>query len=79
MKKKASFIFNFDSFKDAELVAESLSPEVKHKIPKANIEISLSKNALFLKIESDDVSTLRAACNSYLRWVNTAINVNQLV
>lgn len=79
MKKKASFIFNFDSFKDAELVAESLSPEVKHKIPKANIEISLSKNALSLKIESDDVSTLRAACNSYLRWVNTAINVNQLV
>jgi len=79
MKKKATFIFNFDSFKDAELVAESLSPEVKHKIPKANVEISLSKNALSLKIESDDVSTLRAACNSYLRWVNTAINVNQLV
>ncbi len=79
MKKKATFIFNFDSFKDAEIVAESLSPEVKHKIPKANVEISLSKNALSLKIESDDVSTLRAACNSYLRWVNTAINVNQLV
>ncbi|UCF11891.1 MAG: hypothetical protein JSW06_07565 [Thermoplasmatales archaeon] len=79
MKKKATFIFNFDSFKDAAIVAESLSPEVKHKIPKANVEISLSKNALSLKIESDDVSTLRAACNSYLRWVNTAINVNQLV
>ena len=79
MKKKASFIFNFDSFKDAKLVVESLSPEVKHKIPKANVEISLSKNALSLKIESDDVSTLRAACNSYLRWANTAINVNQLV
>lgn len=79
MKKKATFIFHFDSFKDAEIVAESLSPEVKHKIPKANVEISLSKKALFLKIESDDVSTLRAACNSYLRWVNTAINVNQLV
>lgn len=79
MKKKATFIFNFGSFKDAEIVAESLSPEIKHKIPKANVEISLSKNALSLKIESDDVSTLRAACNSYLRWVNTAINVNQLV
>ena len=79
MKKKATFIFNFNSFKDAKIVAESLSPEVKHKIPKANVEISLSKNALSLKIESDDVSTLRAACNSYLRWVNTAINVNQLV
>ncbi len=79
MKKKASFIFNFDSSEEAKLVAESLSPEVKHKIPKANVEIFLSKNALSLKIESEDVSTLRAACNSYLRWVNTAINVNQLV
>ena len=79
MKKKATFIFNFDSFQDAEIVAESLSPEVKHKIPKTNVEIFLSKNSLLLKIESDDVGTLRAACNSYLRWVNTAINVNQLV
>lgn len=79
MKKKASFIFNFDSSEEAKVVAESLSPEVKHKIPKANVEISLFKNALSLEIESDDVSTLRAACNSYLRWVNTAIKVNQLV
>ena len=79
MKKKASFIFNFDTNKEAKLVAESLSPEVKHKIPKANVEIFLSKNILSLKIESEDVSTLRAACNSYIRWINTAIKVNQLV
>lgn len=79
MKKKALFILSFDSSEEAEIVAETLSPEVKHKIPKANVELSLSNNALSLKIESDDVSTLRAACNSYLRWVNTAIKVNQLV
>ena len=79
MKKKASFTFNFDSSEEAKLVEESLSPEIKHKIPKANVEISLSKNILSLKIESEDVSTLRAACNSYLRWINTAITVNQLV
>jgi tRNA threonylcarbamoyladenosine modification (KEOPS) complex Pcc1 subunit len=79
MKKKASFTFKFDSSEEAKLIKESLSPEIKHKIPKANVEISISKNILFLKIESDDVSTLRAACNSYLRWINTAITVNQLV
>lgn len=79
MKKNASFIFTFDSFEEAEIVAESLSPEVKHKIPKANVELSLSKNILSLKIESEDISTLRAACNSYLRWINTAIKVNHLV
>ncbi|MFW6122231.1 MAG: KEOPS complex subunit Pcc1 [Petrotogales bacterium] len=79
MNKKASFIFTFNSIEEAELVAESLSPEVKHKIPKANVEIYFSKNALSLNIESEDLSSLRAACNSYLRWINTAIKVSQLV
>lgn len=79
MTKKANLIFYFDSSEEAKLVAESLSPEIKHKIPKTDVEISLSKNSLFLKIESEDVSSLRAACNSYLRWINTAINVKQLV
>ena len=77
--KNATFIFNFDSNEEAKLVAKSLSPEIKHKIPKTNIEMSISKDTLSLKIESKDVSTLRAACNSYLRWINTALKVKQLV
>lgn len=79
MMKIANFIFYFDSFEEAKLIVESLSPEIKHKIPKTNVEISLSKNTLSLKIESEDVSALRAACNSYLRWINTALKVKQLV
>ncbi len=79
MKKKASFIFNFNTIKKAKLIAESLSPEIKQKIPKTKVEISLSKKILTLNIESEDTSTMRAACNSYLRWINTAINVNRLV
>jgi len=79
MKKKASFTFTFNTFEKAKLIAESLSPEVKQKIPKVNIEFSISNNIFLLKIESEDVSALRAACNSYLRWINTAITVNQLI
>ncbi len=75
--KNASFIFNFDSEKEAEIVAESLAPEIKNKIPKTNVEIKLSKKSLYLIIESDDISSLRAACNSYLRWINTALNVKK--
>lgn len=77
--KNATFIFSFDSIEEAKLIAESLSPEIKHKIPKTNVGISLFKNTLSLTIESKDVSTLRAACNSYLRWINTAIKVKQIV
>jgi tRNA threonylcarbamoyladenosine modification (KEOPS) complex Pcc1 subunit len=77
--KKAFFIFNFNSVQKSKLVAKALSPEIKQKIPKVNITISFSKNILSLTIESEEISTLRAACNSYLRWIHTAINVNQLI
>ena len=79
MKKKASFKFYFDSSTEAEIVATSLSPELKQKIPKTNVEITHSDNALLLNIQSNDVSSLRAACNSYLRWINTAISIKELV
>ena len=79
MKKNASFVFYFDSSSEAVLIATSLSPEIKQKIPKTNVELSCSDNTLSLNIESKDVSSLRAACNSYLRWIATAINVKKLV
>ena len=79
MKKNASFVFYFDSSSEAALIAASLSPEIKQKIPKTNVELSCSDNLLSLNIESKDVSSLRAACNSYLRWIATAINVKKLV
>ena len=79
MSQKASFIFTFKSHDKAELIATAISPEVKHKIPKTIVTLTITKNILALNIESNDVTNLRAACNSYLRWINTAIKVNHLV
>ena len=75
--KKASFTFNFDSESDAKLILNAIYPEIKHKIPKTELEISNEKNILFLKIVAKDTSSLRAAVNSYLRWMITAINVKK--
>ena len=75
----AKFVFDFDTTEEARVVAESLHPEIKHKIPKTDTEISISKKTFSLKIEAKDVSSLRAACNSYLRWINTALNVKKTV
>ena len=77
--KSAKFVFVFDSEEEAKIVAESLSPEIKHKIPKTNVEVSLSKKKFSLTIEAKNISSLRAACNSYLRWINTALNVKKTV
>ena len=56
----------------------ALSPEIKNKIPKTNVKIKIDKKTYFLDIKSDDISSLRAAINSYLRWINTAISVKEL-
>ena len=76
---KVRFVFDFDSIKEAKVIAESLQPEIKHKIPKTNVDVSISEKTFSLSIEAKDVSSLRAACNSYLRWINTALNVKRTV
>ena len=77
--KLAKFIFNFDSKEEARIIAGALQPEIKHKIPKTEVKVTLSDKTFSLEITSNDVSSLRAACNSYLRWVNTALDVKKTV
>ena len=79
--KSASFVFNFDTYEEARIVAESIDPEIKleHKLPKTKVKTKLSGKTFSIEIETADLSTLRAACNSYLRWINTALNVKKTV
>lgn len=79
MTNRARFLFHFPSSQDACVVAQSLSPEIQHKIPKATVTFSVDKKILKVTIESEDVSSLRAACNSYLRWIQTALSVKHLI
>jgi tRNA threonylcarbamoyladenosine modification (KEOPS) complex Pcc1 subunit len=67
------------SDKDAKVIVEALSPELQQRIAKANIQLHFDNNTVFLEIKTKDVSTLRAAANSYIRWIETAVNVHQLV
>lgn len=76
---KATFIFTVDTQNEAEVVVKSLTPEITHKIPKTNVDVSCSDNTFSLVIEAKDVSSLRAACNSYLRWIHTIIEVHETV
>ena len=63
----------------AQIIVNSLSPEMRERMPKAKIEIISKDSVLKLNITANDVSTLRAAVNSYIRWIETALKVNQLV
>ena len=76
---RAIFLFDCDSENEAKLILKSISPEIKQKIQKTNVTFKVKNTQLYLTIESDDVSSLRAACNSYLRWVNTVLEVKNVI
>jgi tRNA threonylcarbamoyladenosine modification (KEOPS) complex Pcc1 subunit len=77
--KTAKFVFNFDSPEEAKIVFESLDPEIKNKIPKTNVKVNLSGKTFTIDLEAKDISSLRAASNSYLRWINTAQKVQKTI
>ena len=56
----------------AEVIAGSLSPELGEKIPRTSISVERRGKELLVRIEADDQNALRAALNSYIRWMNVA-------
>jgi tRNA threonylcarbamoyladenosine modification (KEOPS) complex Pcc1 subunit len=76
---EARIIIDMDSKTKAKIISSSISPEVKKKIPNSKINLYVLDNKIFLKIISKNISSLRAACNSYLRWINTANNISNSI
>ena len=58
--------------KYAEVIAGSLSPELGEKIPRTAISVERRGNEIIVRIEAEDQNALRAALNSYIRWMNVA-------
>ena len=79
MTHSVSFSIPFPSKRAAHIIADALAPEASQKIPKSSVDITVENTLLNLRISAEDVSSLRAACNSYLRWIQTAISVHDLV
>ncbi|HIE14721.1 TPA: hypothetical protein EYP70_05555 [Candidatus Bathyarchaeota archaeon] len=80
MRAKAIVRLNFSFKKDLLTVFKGLEPEVKSPATtrfKASIE--KSGNLLILTVEAKDTVALRAALNAYLRWINSMINVLEVV
>ncbi len=60
-------------------IIKSLNPELRRKNLRTEIELSSSptKDELKLVVKADDVNALRAALNSYLRWIKCIIEINR--
>ncbi|MDD1770371.1 MAG: hypothetical protein LUO79_04720 [Methanomassiliicoccales archaeon] len=61
---------------DASTVYGALSPEAGRDIPRTKVRASMEDGSMVLKVEATDLPALRAALNSYLRWIMVAEEVN---
>jgi KEOPS complex subunit Pcc1 len=61
----------------AAVIEKTIRPESAVEIPRTTVKVSRQDDMLRLDIESGDVNGLRAAVNSYLRWVGMAVQISE--
>lgn len=71
--------FTFNLGKNTSIILKSLSPEAKREIPRTKTNIKEVNGILVMEIEATDTNSLRAAINSYLRWIKCSLDVCNLI
>ena len=71
MKASTMITLHFPSKKRLEMVLKALKPETEMhpSTRRSKIRVSGRQNSLTLNFEAEDTSALRAAINSYMRWI----------
>ena len=57
---------------------KALTPELGDEGTRITVEITQRNNGFALEVGSSDIKGLRAALNSYLRWIECSLKVTQL-
>lgn len=56
----------------AKIVSGALSPELTERIPRTNVTVESDERHVVVRIDAEDHNSLRAALNSYIRWMSVA-------
>ncbi|UCF09267.1 MAG: hypothetical protein JSW28_07325 [Thermoplasmata archaeon] len=56
----------------SRVIAGSLLPELDRTVPRTDVALKEDDIAIYLEINADDINALRAAMNSYLRWIKVS-------
>lgn len=56
----------------AEVISKALSPELTERIPRTKVDVTTGDCEVVIGVEAEDLTALRAALNSYIRWGNVA-------
>ena len=57
----------------------ALFPEVGREIPRSRVEMTSGEGEVVLNVEASDLGALRAALNSYLRWIRISEEIGNMV
>jgi len=80
MKATAVVRLKFSSEKRLEIVFKALEPEVDKPVTmRSRARLEKDDSFLVLKVEARDAVALRAALNAYLRWINSTLNVLEVL
>lgn len=78
-KVDMQFQIEFEDFNQANIILKALKPEINSSpSQRATVELSLKNEILDVSIKASDATSLRAAVNSYLRWIMLSLDVIKL-
>jgi len=79
MKAGATVRLKLPSEQKLQTILRSLEPEINCPTARSRASLAKEGDCLTLKIEAKDTVALRAALNAYLRWINSILNVFQIL
>jgi tRNA threonylcarbamoyladenosine modification (KEOPS) complex Pcc1 subunit len=57
----------------ADAIARALAPEANaSEVPKTRATVAREPGGVRIRVDAEDLASLRAAVNSYLRWIDAA-------
>ena len=71
----ATLRLRLDSPESARVLAGALGPEAEVDLPRSRVGLDTRGEEVVLSVTAEDMPSLRAAVNSYLRWCATALDV----
>ena len=80
IRAKATVRLKFTSDKQLATLLEALTPEANSPVTRRSaVKLVKDNSFLLLTVEAEDTVALRSTLNAYLRWINSAINVIDVV
>ena len=80
IRAKASMQLKFQTQRQLTSLLGALTPEAKAPVTRrANIQLKQDGLFLVLSVDADDTIALRSTLNAYLRWINSTLNVLEML